>query len=264
VKDLKQYDDIKRYWEDRAKRNPDSPQATTNDIYMREIETRKLIDTLYNLVQHIEDIADIGCGDGLTTISLAKEFPLVNFSGFDYSPAMLKIANNRKDIDKIANVSFNELDIVRGKIHTAYDVIYTTRCLINLPSQSMQEAALINIHNCLRNGGYYIMIENFIDGHDSFNELRRQYDLPEINIRDHNRYFDEDKLLTFIRNMFTVENIENISSVYYVVSRIIYSKICQLNSSTPNYYDIHHELSSKLPIMGNYGPIKMLILRNII
>jgi ubiquinone/menaquinone biosynthesis C-methylase UbiE len=261
MKDSITYKDIRRYWEDRAKNSPNSLQATTNDYFMREIEIRKLSEELLKISKDIKNVADLGCGDGLSTLSIAKNFPSIMFKGFDYSPSMIKIAKNRQQQWGISNVDFEEHDIIKDKIDNSYNVMYTTRCLINLPSRLMQEEAIREIHCNLESDGVYIMIENFIDGHELFNNLRRDFDLPEIMVRDHNLYFDEKQLYDFVNNLFVIEKIENISSLYYVVSRIIYAKICKINNSVPDYFDIHHELASKLPMMGNYGPIKMLVMR---
>jgi ubiquinone/menaquinone biosynthesis C-methylase UbiE len=261
MKDLKIYEDIKRYWEDRAKGDPDSLQATTNDYFMREIEIRKLSEEIANIGGNIKSVADLGCGDGLSTLSVAKEFPSIMFKGFDYSPAMLQIARKKQKQWGIKNVNFGELDIIKDDMGSSYNAIYTTRCLINLPSRSIQEEAIRKIYYHLESDGVYIMIENFIDGHESFNELRRQFDLPEIMVRDHNLYFEEGQFFDFINDLFYIEKVQNISSLYYIVSRIIYTKICKVNNTIPDYFDIHHELASKLPMVGDYGPIKMVVLR---
>jgi hypothetical protein len=46
-----------------------------------------------------------------------------------------------------------------------------------------------------------------------------------------------------------------------LVSRVIYSKICSVKGSAPDYFDIHHELASQLPVCGNFGPVKLLVLK---
>ena len=37
---------IKDYWEERAKQNATTPEATTNDLYLRELEIATFIQTL--------------------------------------------------------------------------------------------------------------------------------------------------------------------------------------------------------------------------
>jgi ubiquinone/menaquinone biosynthesis C-methylase UbiE len=255
------YEAIKRYWNERAAESRGLPNATTNDYYMRVIESRELIERIRGLRSNVATIADIGCGDGLTTISVARAFPEIKFVGRDYSRNMIESASQHLQKDGLANVTFVENDVINDPDDTKFDLVFTTRCLINLPSEEMQRTALQRIRSMLVEGGVYLMIENFIDGQVEFNRLRADFGLPEIKVREHNRFFDEQWFIPFIEDKFEVVEKANISSLYYLVSRVIYSKICAIRGSTPDYFDIHHELASQLPSCGNFGPVKMLVLR---
>ena len=105
------------------------------------------------------------------------------------------------------------------------------------------------------------MIENFNEGQNSFNNLRKEFSLPEIPIRDHNFFFNYNQTLNFMKNFFDVIYDINISSTYYLVSRIIYSSICKVKGEVADYSDIHHELASKLPFLGNFGPTRAIIFK---
>jgi hypothetical protein len=142
-----------------------------------------------------------------------------------------------------------------------FELVYTTRCLINLPGWELQRIAIERISRLLKKGGTYVMIENFLDGHERLNNLRRDFDLPEIKIRHHNFFLEQEAVLRFVEEEFKVEQITNISSAYYMVTRVIYSKICQVSGVDPDYFDEHHKLASALPFCGNYGPIKMMVLK---
>ena len=140
-------------------------------------------------------------------------------------------------------------------------MIYTDRCLINLPSWELQQSAIRKIQSALSKDGIYIMIENFIDGQNNFNELRREFGLQEINIHEYSQYFDRPGLENFLSGLFDNLGFKNISSMYYVVSRIIYTKLCTIENKEPDYFDKHHELASLLPFAGNYGPTGMYYLK---
>jgi len=252
--------EIKDYWESRAMKYQDSLQATTEDFYMRQIELKNLSEKI-KTIPCIKNVIDIGCGDGYTTIEIAKQFPDIIFIGYDFSSGMIELAKRKASRENISNVSFDVLDISKEGIPISANLIYTSRCLINLTSEESQLMAIKRIHTALNDNGHYLMVENFIDGNDDFNQLRRFYELPEIRVREHNLYFEQNKLLSAINELFSPINIENISSLYYLVSRIIYSKICQKNNQTPDYFDIHHLLASQLPILGNFGPVKLLTLK---
>ncbi|HJN97279.1 MAG: hypothetical protein CMQ15_16025 [Gammaproteobacteria bacterium] len=85
---------IRNYWKVRALKDQ-SAQSTTQDVFLREIELSALNE---NIVKHEpRKIADIGCGDGRTTIALSEFFNEATFSDFDYSQAADKIAKTKSD-----------------------------------------------------------------------------------------------------------------------------------------------------------------------
>ena len=145
--------------------------------------------------------------------------------------------------EELANVGFGQLDICDG-LSGSFDLIYTTRCLINLPSWELQQKAIQNIHKALSPGGIYVMIENFVEGHENFNRVRRQFELSEIPIRQHNYYFERQRLFDFANDMFLVSDEVNISSMYYLVSRVVYSRICSDQQNQLDYFDPHHRYAA--------------------
>ena len=246
---------IKSYWNDRAG-NDGSQQSTTMDIWLRDIESKVVSESIQ--IYQPNYVCDIGCGDGRTTIKAALSYPDVFFFGFDYSENMIKNANENKKKYELENIEFAVGDATNHIESKKFDFVFSTRCLINLADWADQKNALNNIKDSLKPGGAYLMIENFIEGHELFNSLRSSFALPAIPIRDHNTFFNKDLLLDFMSSIFRIESDINISSTYYMVSRIIYSSICQQDQLIPDYSDIHHELASKLPFLGEYGPVRAI------
>lgn len=251
------YDEIKKYWDDRAA-SDSSAQSTTQDFYLREIELAALSERIMKVSPSC--VADVGCGDGRTTSRLAGKFESSSFMGFDYSPAMIKNAHERVQVEGLSNIKFGQLDISEGMVGD-FDLIYTTRCLINLPSWDLQQVALFNIHSALKANGIYLMVENFADGQENFNKVRKDFGLPEIPVREHNLFFDREKLMGYIDGLFDVLEEINISSTYYLVSRVVYSKICAETGKQPDYFDDHHRLAAGLPFCGECGPVRLLFLK---
>ncbi|QWD32244.1 class I SAM-dependent methyltransferase [Polynucleobacter paneuropaeus] len=251
--------EIKNYWDQRAS-DDDTAQSTTQDVYLRSIEQHVLLQWIEKIKP--STIADIGCGDGRTTIGLAQSLREITFSGYDYSQAMIHNANKNLAVEDISNITFLRHDVC-DEFYGVHELMLSTRCLINLPTWAMQQQAIRNIHNGLSAKGYYLMIENFADGQENFNQLRRKFDLPEIPQRSHNLFFNRNQLSEFLKNLFCVEHEINISSTYYMVSRIIYSRICQDENRTPDYFDKHHKYAASLPFMGEYGPVRLLVLKKI-
>jgi SAM-dependent methyltransferase len=253
------FEEVKKYWENRAA-SDSSVQSTTQDVYLREIEFNVLSQHMKNHSPSL--VADVGCGDGRTTSRLAINFPKAFFHGFDYSSFMVSNAKDATSLEKLSNVQFEQLDICEG-LKQSYDLIYTTRCLINLPSWDLQKVAINNIHKALNIGGVYLMIENFVEGQENFNQVRKTYGLPEIPIREHNFFFQRDKLLDYVHGQFEVIDEVNISSNYYLVSRVIYSKICSETDKQPDYFDDHHRFAAGLPFCGEFGPVRLICLKKI-
>jgi ubiquinone/menaquinone biosynthesis C-methylase UbiE len=249
---------IKKYWESRAEADS-SIQSTTMDIWLRDIETSVVVNALKE--KEFTSVCDVGCGDGATTIKCAETYPSISFTGFDYAENMIKNAQSNADKSSVKNIKFEVKDLTKNTQFNEYEFVYSTRCLINLANWQSQKNAINNIRDILKPGGFYLMIENFVEGHDQFNSIRKKFSLPEIPIREHNTFFHRDDLLDYLKNDFYIISEENISSVYYLVSRVIYSAICKQENIIPDYNDIHHQLASKLPFMGECGPLKAVYLQ---
>ena len=146
------FEEVKKYWEDRAAEDS-SAQSTTQDFSLREIEYSVLFERIQK--NSPDSVADVGCGDGRTTARLASKFPNVSFSGFDYSSSMVENAKKNLHPGKLSNIQFDQFDI-SAELTDSFDLIYTTRCLINLPSWDLQKIAINNIHKSLASGGGYI------------------------------------------------------------------------------------------------------------
>ena len=254
------FEQTRRYWEERASGDP-TAQSTTQDVYLREIEARVLSGILAR--HRPQRVLDAGCGDARTTVRLAGEFPDTQFIAGDYSTAMLRNAEANVRTAKLQNVRLCELDVTRPLQQTALDLVYTTRCLINLPDWEAQQQAIDYLRGALKAGGLYVMIENFIEGHDNFNRVRQAFGLAAIAVREHNLFFERARTEAHLRGKFEIAEETNISSAYYLVSRVVYSKLCDDQGVKPDYFDAHHRYAAALPFSGEYGPVRMLCLRKL-
>lgn len=251
------------HWQQRAIDHADSPAATTDDICLRLLEAKTLRDILPDLLpSDAASVLDVGCGDGRLIDSLAQHFPTVSFTGVDFSEAM--IANAQRQCSNSANSTFmtgNALQLASSDLTDRFDVVVTSRCLINLPDLESQRQAIHQIASCLVPNGHYVAIENFMEGQDAMNAARRAIGLNEIPVRWHNRFFTESEFLDAIAEVFEVVELRDFSSAYYYATRVIYSKLCQMQGVEPDYdHDLHH-LAIDLPPMGGFSPVRLAILR---
>jgi ubiquinone/menaquinone biosynthesis C-methylase UbiE len=253
--------DIKNYWNDRA--TADKANATTNDIFMRELERDTLITRLRRLGCYAGSrVLDVGCGDGGTIFALDEAIGCA-LSGTDYSISMIDLARQKLATRPNRRIDFTVADV--REIGTAFasqsfDFVSTDRCLINLPTRVDQFAAIGALAGLLRPGGVYLAIENFVDGNDRLNELRGLYGLPPIEIRWHNRFFREAEFAACARQHFRTLETVDFSSSYYFATRVIYSALCAVDGTSPDYRHLIHERSTKLPPFGDFSPIKLFVL----
>ncbi|MFL6209380.1 MAG: class I SAM-dependent methyltransferase [Pyrinomonadaceae bacterium] len=265
---MKAEEAIKEYWDERARAHAGSPRATTDDIYLRELELATLTETLKSLdLPAAATVLDVGCGDGYTTLAIAERLPALSFSGVDYSAQMIENARQQlaeRAEDLQARVAFSVGDATN--LATAcgdelFDVTLTDRCLINLPSLERQAEAIAQIAAHTKPGGYYVAIENFVEGQENMNAMRRSVGVPEIPIRWHNLFFREADLVAAAAPFFDQITFKDFSSSYYFATRVIYSAMCQMRGEQPDYEHEIHQLAVKLPWMGQFSPIRMVVLR---
>jgi ubiquinone/menaquinone biosynthesis C-methylase UbiE len=256
--------EIKKYWDKRAQSLASSPRATTNDYWLRMIEIREIKKVL-SQIKKKNNILDIGCGDGFSTINIFRSFLKSSFLGGDYSENMIKNAKNSLKCLKIKspNIEFEVLDVLEiSKMKKKFDVVISDRCIINLSDKNTQKKAIKEIWDSLNKEGYYIMIENFIEGHNMINKIRKRLGLKDIDVRWHNNFLDEKMLNNSIAKYFEVITRKNISSIYYLITRAVYSKICQYENREPDYDNIIYKIAYDIDeCVGNYGPINLLLLK---
>jgi len=258
---------IREYWDERARSYSGSVGATTDDVYLRELEIFTIVTTLRELdLPKPARVLDVGCGDGYSTLKVADTFRDMQFLGIDFSEGMIKIARQRLEArpDLMNHVAFIVGDVTDvGQVcgDSVYDVALTDRCLINLNSSEVQSEAIARIAEHTRPGGFYIAIENFVEGHEKMNETRGLVGLPPIPVRWHNLYFKEDEFVRAAGCFFEDIVFKNFSSSYYFATRVIYSAMCQMRGEVPDYHHEIHQLAVRLPWFGEFSPIRMAVMR---
>ena len=212
------------------------------------------------------NVLDIGCGNGYSTIKVTRELPGLHFYGIDYSEEMIKNAQILLRSHPVLKerVTFkvgDAMDIQQAYGDLTFDAILTDRCLINLDSAQSQSYAICQIAKHTKAGGYYIAIENFMEGQNGMNKARRTMGLPEIPVRWHNLYFTERGFRRSVEPFFEDVTFSHFSSSYYYATRVIYSAMCQMRGEKPDYNHEIHQLAIRLPAMGRFSPIRMAIMR---
>src|SRR5262249_44528446 len=131
-------------------------------------------------------LLDCGCGDGYTTLLVAEATtPTWKFQGVDYAANM--IANAEKNLaarpalkDRVQFAVGDATKLSQQFPGQPFDVVISSRCLINLETQEFQTKAIGEIAKCLKPGGYYLGIENFMEGQANLTAARASVGPPEI------------------------------------------------------------------------------------
>ena len=248
---------IRDYWNSRADLGI---RAGSNDHTAKRLE----IQAIANYIRDGQTILDIGCGNGVTAIELARRYE-VKIIGLDYAAAMISAASeNANNVVLKGELRFEIGDVLQlPEFEEKFDVIYTERTLINLSDFSLQKQSIKKITDALKVGGSYVMCENSQDGSDSINRLREQVGLSRIDPPWHNRYFKDDDLKRLSIPGVRLEQIECYSSTYYLLSRVVNAWCAKQEGREPNYDDPINQLAVQLPAMGDLGQGKIWLWRKV-
>ena len=120
-----------------------------------------------NVLQNLKKgakVADVGCGFGITTLMMAKEYPNSSFMGFDFDKEAIKKAIDSAKKEGINNVKF-EVSLASEFPGSDYDFITFFDCLHDMGDP---EGALTHVRNVIKkddrgssNSGTCMIVEPF-------------------------------------------------------------------------------------------------------
>ena len=224
--------EILEFWNSRAHLGS---LAGTNDLGLKQLEMQ----TIATYISDGQRVLDLGCGSGTAAFYLAENKSL-EIMGMDFSPEMVKHANNERDMKGFSKSHLNfavqdvrKLDELISVQANFYDVVLTERVLINLETWDEQKKAIRDIISLLRPGGIYLMCENLHEGLDNLNLMRGNVGLEPIASPWHNRYLQKAE----VEEIDFAELIEfrDFTSVYYLFSRVINAWLAKEQNEDPKY-----------------------------
>jgi len=196
-------DNIKDFWNKEAAEWGESPRVTIRDHFLRLLEVQMVSE----LVEGRENVLDIGCGTGLSTLFYSNRVGKI--TGADFAENMVRWAQrfleDREYFDRTMeeyapdgapllkdNVSFEQGDVTAlAYPDAAFDAVIGERVLINLPSYDLQDKAVAEVARVLQPGGRFVMVEVTLEGHADVDRVRGAMGLPQIEKYWHNKYVDE-------------------------------------------------------------------------
>jgi SAM-dependent methyltransferase len=218
---------IRGFWDQRAQQFGSSQRATLGETYLRHVEIAQMRKRLR--ARRPERVLDVGCGNGFSTRTYAAALPDTHFVGIDYSEEM--IARAMEDAPK--NAWFQWADVTDpGTLPDGnFDVIYTQRCIQNLPDTDTQHQAIRTLRRRLNPAGVLILNECSRPGVEQLNGLRQRLGLQPIeNIEPwHNRFMIDQEL----RQTFGAD-VQYISSTYMFLAKIIHKRLAKYARFLPS------------------------------
>lgn len=231
-------DFIKEFWESQAKKHGESPDASWGDNFAIDLE----VNNIGNYISDGDRILDVGCANGFALLRHAKEKQLENSIGVDFSDNMIEMANGALSKSKHTNLSFKVGDVRKLDFeNNQFDLVYTTRVLINLPNWEEQ---MQGINECLRvtkPNGKVVLSEAFWEPLVKLNAIRSLFGLNSLVEHDFNRYLKKSKLEKFLLKNKALYEINDFSSVYYLGSRLIRELVTEVNKY-PGYSNPINEI----------------------
>lgn len=119
------------------------------------------------------DVADVGCGHGLSTILMAQAFPASRFTGYDFHPGSIAAATAHALSHGLTNLRF---EIGRAQDFGAQDLDLIT-CFDCLHDMGDPEAAATHIRSALKKSGTWMVVEPMAGDNleDNINPVGRLY-----------------------------------------------------------------------------------------
>lgn len=243
---------IKDFWEKQAISHKTSHAASWGDNFAIELE----IDAISKYINEGDKVLDVGCSNGHATLAMLQKNP-GELHGVDYAENMIAFAQEKKkEVGSPSHVKFSVDDITQLHLPDNYfDVVYTTRVLINLPNWSEQIKGMEECIRVTKKGGLVIFSEGFWEPLVLLNSMRALKSLPPLVEHDFNRYIKKAKLEEYLNSRNLVFSVEEFSSIYYLGSRFLRELVTD-PSAYPGYsnpinqifYDIEKKFSG-----GGFG-----------
>ena len=160
-----------QYWSEQAVRYGPTLSATASSTWVRAASVRRLRE----LLKPNDSVLEIGCGN---TKSVLEPLSRSHRSfGIDLSFEMLVAAEQEcTAIKGLAQSDACRLPFADD----AFDLVFTSRCLINIQDPSMQVVAIEEAMRTTKSSGSLVLIENFEEPVHALSKLRARYGYSQI------------------------------------------------------------------------------------
>lgn len=209
------------FWLSRYKNN--ERKVCTNDIYLDLLEEDQII----NHIKNNKTILEIGSGNGILLKRLLKKKKIKKYIGTDFVKELIE--KSKKNFKK-KNIDFKQFDMTlvsKNSFQEKFDFIISKRAIQNVINRKLQLKTIDNFGYHLKENGLMILVESSNTAQKNINMFRKKYGLSKIIPPFHNLFFDDKKILSYKFKNVKLKEIDNFSSNYYFVSRILNAILCK-------------------------------------
>jgi ubiquinone/menaquinone biosynthesis C-methylase UbiE len=244
-----------QFWNERAGLGT---VAGSDDFILKQLE----MDAIRARIPQGARVLDAGCGNGDTLLRLGRECAATGM-GIDFADGMVTLAKAA-----CANAGLSHaLQFRQGTLPDlddgigTFDVVMTQRSLINLANADAQRAAVRRLMQAVAPGGHYLMVESFRQGLERTNAWRTLLELEPMQAPWHNVFLDENAVPSWVEGLGTLVERVSLSSTYHLLSRVLYAKLAKDRNEPLRYDSDINMLALKLPVVGDFGPVRLFVFR---
>jgi len=235
-------DHILTFWQSQAAQFGGSHAASWGDNFAIQLE----IDLIGQYIKAGDHVLDVGCANGYSLLHQVKK-GVASATGIDFSEKMIQEAHkNKAAIGNPSHIEFKVGDVRKLSVQPRhYDVVYTTRTLINLPTWAEQKRGIAECIQACKPGGTVVFSEAFWEPLVLLNALRALKSLQPLVEHDFNRYLKKKSLEEHLTSLGLKFEAIDFSSIYYLGSRFVRDLVTKIEDY-PGYSNPINELFYKI------------------
>ena len=204
----------REYWSTRARRISDPELKSIADPAQRQVETKFVLKHL----RPNDKVLEIGCGSGVMTREISQL--VAHVTALDLQPDMIKSAREFLAADSPQNVELVCENFLTHQFNIQYDVVISSRVVINFPSLDDQVAGARLFDSLLGMNGRLLLLEGFRPAFDDLNVLRRSVGLGQIEPSPVNVYL-EPSYLGLLENLGFELSDSYENGLYDIFTRVV-------------------------------------------
>ncbi|SVA69322.1 uncharacterized protein METZ01_LOCUS122176 [marine metagenome] len=143
------------------------------------IRYRALNKEILLLLNESNRVLDVGCGVGDHILGFARKFPNNDFVGIDIDSAAISNARIRATYRKLNNIQYHELNCLKMKFQSQFDLIYTVDMLEHVDDVA---TVILNIRNALKPDGFLVLHVPHKPQHRILKRLKKVKDEEHVRI----------------------------------------------------------------------------------